>query len=486
LIGSATLEGIVTQFKWSSLSFTQKSLDLAVLVAALGASAWILHIAGSAPILHQEWGHLVGMLQGSILIDFLFSAVLLLGWNLCLCSLALYDSRRLARWRDDLFDVMRAVGLCTLTLAALAQVFEWKGISSRLLLLFWLLASVWLFAWRWLKRVVLREVRLRGRNLHHVIIVGAGRRGQQLTGILKNHPELGLNLLGFIDNLKAPGVIGPFEEAARILAANVVDEIMIALPVKKFYSQINEITRIAEEQGIVVRFCSELFDLHHARMRAEQLDDLPVFTLYCAPLSTWGITCKRMIDITGAAALLIILSPVMLLIALLIRLTSPGPALFMQERVGFNKQRFPMFKFRTMVADAEKRQKDIEAFNEASGPVFKIRNDPRITPLGRWLRKLSLDELPQLLNVLRGELSLVGPRPLPVRDFERFNEYWFNRRFSVKPGITCIWQVSGRSDTSFDRWIQQDLEYIDNWSLALDLKLLLKTIPAVLRGTGAM
>jgi lipopolysaccharide/colanic/teichoic acid biosynthesis glycosyltransferase len=145
-----------------------------------------------------------------------------------------------------------------------------------------------------------------------------------------------------------------------------------------------------------------------------------------------------------------------------------------------------MFKFRTMVVDAEERQKELEALNEAEGPVFKIRKDPRITPIGRWLRKTSLDELPQLLNVLRGEISLVGPRPLPARDFERFNEYWFNRRFSVKPGITCIWQVSGRSETNFSHWIQQDLEYIDNWSLALDLKLLLKTIPAVLRGSGAM
>src|SRR5262249_5402466 len=196
-----------------------------------------------------------------------------------------------------------------------------------------------------LKRFVLREVRLRGRNLHHVIIVGAGPRGQHLADILNHHPELGFSLLGFVDDMKAPGVIGPLEEIARILASNVVDEMMIALPVKKFYPQINQITRIAEEQGIIVRFCSELFDLRRARTRAEQLDDVPVFTLYTAPLSTWGGTCKRMIDIAGAAALLILFSPLMLLIALLIRITSRGPALFRQERLGLNKQRFPMFKF---------------------------------------------------------------------------------------------------------------------------------------------
>lgn len=467
----------MTQFNWSSLSFTQKFLDLAVLVAALAISSWV-----SNPGL----GNLSEASQLELVAKLCFLVILLVGWNLCLSSLALYGSRRLARWRDDFADVMRTVGLCMLTLAALAQVFDWDGVTKGLLLTFWLLASIWLFAWRLLKRFALRRVRLRGRNLHHVIIVGAGPQGQRLAEILNHHPELGLNLLGFIDDLKVPGVIGPLEELAQILADNVVDELMIALPIKDFYPKINEITRIAEEQGVVVRFCSELFNLRRARVRAEQLDDLPVFTLYTAPLSAWRAACKRMIDITGAAVLLLIFSPLLLLVALLIKLTSPGPVLFVQERLGLNKQRFPMFKFRTMVSDAEERQKVLEAFNEAGGPVFKMKSDPRVTPLGRWLRRTSLDELPQLFNVLRGEISLVGPRPLPVRDFERFNQFWFNRRFSVKPGITCIWQVSGRSETSFGRWIEQDLEYIDNWSLALDLKILLKTIPAVLRGTGAM
>jgi exopolysaccharide biosynthesis polyprenyl glycosylphosphotransferase len=453
---------------------------------ALGVSAWISHLGDSTWIFHSELKHLAALSRRATSIDFCFLLVLVLGWNFCLSSLALYGSRRLARWRDDLSDVMRAVGLCTFTLAALAQVFAWYGFTKGLLLGFWLLASILFFAWRSLKRLVLREARLRGRNLRHVIIVGAGPRGQRLLKILSNHPELGFNLLGFVDNLKAPGVIGPLKNMAQILADNIVDELMIALPIRSHYEEVSEIIRIAEEQGITIRLDSELFDRRLARARADQLDDVPVLTLYSGPPLNWSSTCKRLMDIIGSIASLIVLLPLMLVIALLVNLTSPGPALFVQERLGLHKQRFPMFKFRTMVADAEERQKELEALNEAGGPVFKIRKDPRITPLGRWLRKTSLDELPQLFNVLRGDLSLVGPRPLPARDFERFNEYWFNRRFSVKPGITCIWQVSGRNETSFDRWIQQDLEYIDNWSLTLDLKLLLKTIPAVLRGSGAM
>jgi exopolysaccharide biosynthesis polyprenyl glycosylphosphotransferase len=466
----------LTQFKWSSLSFTQKFLDLSVLLAALGVSAWML----------VEPAPLSAASRPARTANLCFLLVLLAGWYLCLSSLSLYGSRRLARWRDDFADVMRAVGLCTLTLAALAQVFSLGGVTVALLGVFWLLASVWLFAWRVVKRVALRRVRLSGRNIHHVIIIGAGPRGQHLADILHNHPELGFNLLGFVDDVKAPGVIGPFDNVAQILHDNVVNEIMIALPIKSHYEEVSEIIRIAEDQGIVVRLDSELFDLRLARARAEQLDGAPVLTLYTGPPRNWRSDCKRLMDVIGATAMLVLLSPLMLLIALLIKLTSPGPVFFVQERLGLSKRRFPMFKFRTMVVNAEERQKELEAMNEASGPVFKMRSDPRVTGLGRWLRKTSLDELPQFFNVLRGELSLVGPRPLPVRDFERFDEYWFNRRFSVKPGITCIWQVSGRSETSFDGWIKQDLEYIDNWSLALDLKLLLKTIPAVLRGTGAM
>ena len=185
-------------------------------------------------------------------------------------------------------------------------------------------------------------------------------------------------------------------------------------------------------------------------------------------------------------ALLLCLSPLFLLVALLIKASAPhSPVFFAQTRVGYNRRRFKMLKFRTMVPEAEHLQANLESLNEAPGPVFKIKNDPRITPIGRWLRRISLDELPQLLNIIKGDMSLVGPRPLPLRDVERFEESWLKRRFSVKPGLTGLWQVNGRNNTNFDQWIEHDLAYIDQWSFGLDFKILAKTIPAVLKGTGA-
>jgi len=193
---------------------------------------------------------------------------------------------------------------------------------------------------------------------------------------------------------------------------------------------------------------------------------------------------KKSFDVALSFVLLVLLSPLFLLVAILIKLNSKGPVFFTQERVGFNKRRFKLFKFRTMVDNAEKLREELEEQNEVSGPVFKIKNDPRITPIGKWLRRISMDELPQLINVLKGEMSLVGPRPPIPSEVERY-EWKDRRRLSMKPGITCLWQINGRSNIPFEKWMKLDKEYIDNWSLWLDLKILAKTIPAIIRGSGA-
>jgi exopolysaccharide biosynthesis polyprenyl glycosylphosphotransferase len=213
---------------------------------------------------------------------------------------------------------------------------------------------------------------------------------------------------------------------------------------------------------------------------------VPLLTLEPGTSAAWHDTSKRLFDIVVAIGLVGLLAPVLLLTAFAIKISAPAdPVFFIQTRVGHHRRRFKMLKFRTMVPQAEQLQAQLETLNEAQGPVFKIKHDPRVTTAGRFLRKTSLDELPQLFNVLKGDMSLVGPRPLPVRDVERFEAAWLQRRFSVKPGMTCLWQVNGRSETAFDEWITQDLAYIDQWSFGLDVKILLKTIPVVLRGTGA-
>jgi exopolysaccharide biosynthesis polyprenyl glycosylphosphotransferase len=270
-----------------------------------------------------------------------------------------------------------------------------------------------------------------------------------------------------------------------VIAQQPVDEVFLALPMNQYGALVEAMVRHCEEQGIVIRVRTETFNLQVARTYVDDLQGIPVMTIQSGPTDGWQLVMKRLIDLAGSAVLLLALAPLFAIVALLIRLDSPGPVFFSQERVGFNKRRFRILKFRTMVVEADKQQELLEHLNEAEGPVFKIKNDPRMTRIGAFLRRFSIDELPQLINVFRGEMSLVGPRPLPVRDVERIDAQWHKRRFSIKPGITCLWQVNGRSNIGFNDWVRMDLDYIDKWSLSLDLLILVKTIPAVFKGPGA-
>jgi exopolysaccharide biosynthesis polyprenyl glycosylphosphotransferase len=244
---------------------------------------------------------------------------------------------------------------------------------------------------------------------------------------------------------------------------------------------------LCEQHGIVLRFDSQVFKLRNLPSRVQDVDFEESSQVFAAAGSAEILPAllKRTLDLLFSMVLLLFSSPVFLFVAALVRLTSPGPIFFRQTRVGLNKRQFSIYKFRTMVANAEHLQEQLLAMNEMTGPVFKIKNDPRVTPLGRILRKTSIDELPQLFNVLKGDMSLVGPRAMSLRDYQLFDKDWQRRRFSVKPGITCLWQIRGRNSVPFEEWMELDMQYIDKWSLWLDLKILARTVPAVLRGTGA-
>jgi len=248
-------------------------------------------------------------------------------------------------------------------------------------------------------------------------------------------------------------------------------------------ADLEETFLLCDEEGVLSRVAVDFFPHVHSEVYLEQLGSAPMLTFSGAPHDEVRLLMKRFIDIVLAAVSLVLVSPVMAVVALLVRVTSKGPVLFRQERCGLNGRRFQLYKFRSMVADAESRKAGLADRNERE-LVFKIKNDPRLTPLGRWLRKFSVDEWPQLWNVLRGDMSLVGPRPAVPSEVEQYKR-WQRRRLRMRPGLTCLWVVEGRDAVDFERWMALDMEYIDTWSLALDWKIILRTIPQVVSGKGA-
>lgn len=408
--------------------------------------------------------------------------------------MGLYHSRRLEPQRSEIPVVLKACALATVLLIVVATSFRVESITLRVYLLFLPLSFVLLIVSRIFMRRMLRLVRLHGRNLRHLVVVGTNARAIEFAESIAARPELGYILVGFVDDAwfgphPSQGIpkrlVSSIAEFSAYLRTHVVDEVALGLPIKSFYAQEDELLRTCHQHGVIVRVITSFFDGGTQTADIHQDGSAPVVSFSAIPNDDIRLAGKRLVDIVGSSLLIIALSPIMLIAYILVKLDSRGPAIFRQERIGLNKRRFYIYKFRSMVVDAEKLQVHLEAQNEVEGPVFKIREDPRITRIGRFLRKTSIDELPQLFNVLKGDMSLVGPRPLPIRDYNGFNQDWQRRRFGVRPGITCLWQISGRSTISFDQWMSLDMEYIDTWSLWLDMKILVKTIPAVVRGSGA-
>lgn len=416
---------------------------------------------------------------------------MLIIWQLLFHNLQLYASRRMESGLRESGDILKATTLGTAVFMLLGRLFDTNIFASYSAIVFWFTSSALTLSFRAILRYALGIIRLRGRNLRNVIIVGSNPKAYEYGDKLESNRELGYRVVGYIDDEtyaphKGRASLGTVENIAEILASSVVDEVVIALPIKSQYEMIQEIVERAEEQGVIVRYLYPLFNTSIAKARAETFfGSSAVLTISSWPYEDWQFAVKRTLDFVLSLIIIIVFSPLLLGAAIAIKITSPGPVLFAQDRVGFNKRIFKLYKFRTMVTDAERLQDDLEKKNEMDGPVFKIKDDPRITRVGRWLRNTSIDELPQLFNILKGDMSLVGPRPLPVRDYHGFDQDWHRRRLSVPPGITCIWQINGRNKISFEDWMKLDMQYIDNWKLSLDFKILLLTIPAVLTKRGA-
>ena len=411
-------------------------------------------------------------------------------WTFLLVAREAYTSRRTVALSLEVWQVVQVVGAGVLTLAAAGWMLRLDFVSRPFLLLFGSLNLVLLVAEKIALRLLARQVRRRGYNYRTLLIVGINPRSEEVARIILEHPHWGLKLLGFVapngtfpDRVAGLPVLGGADDLPRILQDEVVDEVVFVLS-RRQLDEFEESFLLCSELGIRARVA--LFFPHmKARVVLEEVEGIPLLTFTNTPGAPFPIFVKRLIDLLVSSVSLVLLSPLLVATAILIKLTSRGPVLFRQVRCGLHGRHFTLYKFRTMVDGADAQRATVEHLNEVKGPAFKARRDPRVTPVGRLLRRVSIDELPQLVNVLLGHMSLVGPRPPLPEEVARY-ERWQLRRLSMKPGLTGLWQVSGRADLDdFNRWIALDLAYIDQWSLWLDIKILLRTIPAVLTAQGA-
>jgi exopolysaccharide biosynthesis polyprenyl glycosylphosphotransferase len=424
----------------------------------------------------------------------LLFAALLVTWHYLLVLCGVYASKRMVRRRTEILEVVKATLLASALLFFAAKEFHIKIVTLPVVVFFGISSACVMVLGRIVVRSFLLALRRRGRNSRFLLIVGTNERAIEFARRITDRPEFGYKIVGFVDDdwagtqcFEASGHIRccDFAGLADFLRHNVVDEAAIYLPLRSYYEHSAQLVSLCERHGIGIRFDLQVFNLRAVNSRVQDLDENFQAITVPGPQKIMPAIAKRMMDCAFSLLLLVLFAPLFFVVAVFVKLTSPGPVFFRQTRVGLNKRQFSIYKFRTMIANAEQLQDQLLSMNEMSGPAFKMQKDPRITPLGRILRRTSIDELPQLMNVLTGDMSLVGPRAMSLRDYKLFDQDWHRRRFSVKPGITCLWQICGRNSIPFEQWMELDLQYIDKWSLWLDLKILAQTVPAVLRGTGA-
>jgi exopolysaccharide biosynthesis polyprenyl glycosylphosphotransferase len=465
---------------WTQITYAL--LDL--FFVGLDATAALAIRSVSLPLLGKTWNKPFELTQlfpaEPYLAFFLLYAALIV---LCCAFQDLYRWHDHSYGREENWDVIKAVSMGTLLLAVFIYLSGHKDISRLWVGCSAVLNVVTLIAWRRvLRHVVTRRVE-QGIGARNAVIVGAGKMGQALAQYLEHNKQLGYLVKGFLDQNQNGDsrVLGKIEDLARIARAHFIDDVFVTIPSAR--EVVKNVALVARINHLSVKVLPEFYDGLGWNVPMERLGDFPVRVLHWEPIPTLGLFLKRTIDVVVATLGLVLTAPLCALISVTVKLDSKGPVLYRHRRVGRKGRPFNCFKFRTMVADADALKERMRHLNERQGPFFKMSDDPRITKVGKFLRQYSLDEIPQFWNVLAGDMSLVGPRPHPLDDFERYSLEHL-RRLDVKPGVTGLWQVSARKDPSFEKSVHLDSRYIENWNLALDFKILLKTIPAVLRGEG--
>ena len=426
----------------------------------------------------------------------LLTAFVLPVWALVFYVSGLYGRRAARTLHTEMSRLFRALIVCALSLAVAVVVFRLAFVSRPLLGLFLLLNAVGVIVGRGLVRAVILDSAVRRR----VLVAGGLEEVRAAAASVETHADWGLELLGVVSDgtwtaADLPGeegarwrVFGTYQDIPSLTARDhhVIDEVLLAPSRRRLHDlqDLEPVFLALDEQGTVTRLVVNFLPRSLSGLAFDELGGLPLLTFSTAPHDEVVLFVRRAVELVLATLLLILLSPVLVAIAIAIKLDSPGPVLFRQLRCGLHGRPFTFLKFRSMRVDAEALKKQLAPYNEMDGPAFKMTNDPRVTPLGRFLRRTSLDELPQLWNIVRGDMSIVGPRPAVLEEVRQY-EPWQRRRLSMKPGLTCLWQVNGRNELTFEEWMRLDLEYIDNWSLGLDASILIKTVPAVITGVGA-
>jgi exopolysaccharide biosynthesis polyprenyl glycosylphosphotransferase len=412
-------------------------------------------------------------------------------WLALLSFQGAYKDVRTKSFSKDFIIILKSGFLATIILGSIIFIFK-MTLTSRLFIgTYSFLTIGFLTVERFVMNKFFDYIHKKGYNQINLLIVGTSKRAREFIKVVKSHSNWGLRIVGLIDDehgmfgkqIDGFRVLGRIQDIPFILHRKVIDRVIFVVP-RLWLNRIDEAILACEREGISTSISMDLYNLRIAKVRQTDFSGFPLLEFETFPASEWQLFIKRSMDILFSLVLLTLLSPIIVLSAIGVKLTSKGPILFKQVRSGLNGRKFMLYKFRTMIVGAEMKKLELEKMNEMDGPVFKMKKDPRITKVGRILRKLSIDEIPQLINVLKGDMSIVGPRPpLPV-EVELY-KLWQRRRLSLKPGLTCIWQVSGRNRIQFEKWMEMDLEYIDRWSLWLDFKILFRTVFVVLSGYGA-